>query len=83
LRLSPAVAPLFAAAVVFSLDAAAGRSHDGREYLVPVTLWAYAAVQGLVVVTAFVDEFVLDAPVTYVTSSTADSADDSAASAED
>jgi len=83
LRLSPAVAPLFAAAVVFSLDAAAGRFHDGREYLVPVTLWAYAAVQGLVVVTAFVDEFVLDAPVTYVTSSTVDSADDSTASAED
>ncbi|WP_323192785.1 glycosyltransferase family 2 protein [Halostella sp. PRR32] len=83
LRLSPAVAGLFAAAVVFSLDAAAGRPHDGREYLAPFTLWAYAAVQGVVVVTAFADEFVLDAPVTYVTSSTDDSTDDSAVSAED
>ena len=72
LRLSPAVAGLVAAAVVFALDYAADRSHAPREYAAPFTLWAYAALQSSVVVTAFLDEFVLDAPVTYVTSSTED-----------
>jgi len=72
LRFSPAAAGLVAAAVVFALDSAADRSHARREYLAPFTLWAYAALQSAVVVTAFLDEFVLDAPVTYVTSSTED-----------
>ncbi|NHN49897.1 glycosyltransferase family 2 protein [Halostella sp. JP-L12] len=72
LRLSPAAAGLVAAAVVFALDYVADRSHAHREYAAPLTLWAYAALQCTVVVTAFLDEFVLDAPVTYVTSSTED-----------
>lgn len=70
LRLSPAVAVVVAAALVFAVDHAAGRPHAPAEYLAPLTLPAYVAVQSAVVVTAFVDEFLLDAPTTYVTSST-------------
>jgi len=70
LRLSPALAVAVAAALVFAVDRAAGRSHAPRELLAPLTLPAYAAVQSVVVVTAFLDEFLLDAPTTYVTSST-------------
>ncbi|WP_135822855.1 glycosyltransferase [Halostella litorea] len=77
LRLSPAVAVPVTAALVFGVDRVAGRSHAPREYLAALTLPIYAAVQSAVVVTAFLDEFLLDAPTTYVTSSTEEpSADD-------
>jgi len=76
LLVSPAVAVAIAVCVVFAADRVAGRSHALREWLAALTLPAYVAVQSVVVVTAFVDEFLLDAPTTYVTSSTEESTAD-------
>ncbi|WP_129114481.1 glycosyltransferase [Halegenticoccus tardaugens] len=58
---------------VFLQDELAGRAHDPREYVAPLTLPAYLALQAAVVVAAFVDEFVRRRPAVYVTSSEASS----------
>jgi hypothetical protein len=53
---------------VLLADAQVGRPHHRREYLVPPVLWAYLALQGLVVVVAAVEEFLLETDPVYVTS---------------
>ena len=63
-----AIAPVLASTVVFLVDRRAGRAHARREYLVPFACGPYLALQGLVVLVAFLDEFVLDRPATYVPS---------------
>ncbi|WP_101295385.1 glycosyltransferase [Halegenticoccus soli] len=63
-----AAAALLLPYAVFLRDARAGRAHDPREYLVPITLPLYLGLQAAVVVDAFVDEFVRRRPAVYVTS---------------
>lgn len=63
-----ALVPVFAAGLVFVRDYSKGRAHDGREWLAVLTLWPYVALQSLVVVAAFLEEFVFESPVVYVTS---------------
>ncbi|KTG10830.1 hypothetical protein AUR64_06475 [Haloprofundus marisrubri] len=53
---------------LFLRDAVDGRRHDGREYAAPLLLPAYFALQSVVVLAAFLDEFVLRRPSVYVTS---------------
>lgn len=68
-----ALAPVVVPYLVFGRDAVDGRGHDRREYLAPLTLWPYFAVQAAVVVAAFLDEFVFERPAVYVTSTRAES----------
>lgn len=60
--------PLAVTAGIVLRDRRAGLAHDRRELVAAATLPAYAAVQLLAVVRAFLDEFVLDRPTVYVTS---------------
>ncbi|WP_224270206.1 glycosyltransferase [Haloprofundus salinisoli] len=53
---------------LFLRDGLDGRRHDPREYVAPVLLPAYFALQSAVVLAAFLDEFVLRRPSVYVTS---------------
>ena len=53
---------------VLLADALAGRSHHPLEYLIVPLLPAYLGVQGMVVVAAFVEEFVFKIDPVYVTS---------------
>ena len=64
-----AVAPLLVTGLVFAQDYRDGHSHQPREYLAGVTLWFYLVAQTVVFVTAFIEEFVLDKPSVYVTTS--------------
>lgn len=54
--------------VVFIRDARDCRGHATTEFLVPLTLWAYALVQIGALVTAFLDEFVRSESTVYITS---------------
>lgn len=62
--------PVLAPYLLFALDRRDGYRHQRPEWLVPLVLWPYFAVQGAVVVGAFLVEFVLRRPAVYVTSTT-------------
>ena len=62
------VAPFLAWYGTIILDARDGYNHAPREYVAPILLWPYVALQALAIVTSFVDEFVLQRPTRYVTS---------------
>ncbi|WP_224332921.1 glycosyltransferase [Haloprofundus halobius] len=62
---------LFSLSVPYALflrDAVDGHHHGVREYAAPLVLPAYFALQSVVVLAAFLDEFVLRRPSVYVTS---------------
>lgn len=59
---------LAVAALLFRADVRAGRTHAPQEVVAAATLAPYLLVQVLAVAAAFVDEFVLDRDVVYVTS---------------
>lgn len=63
------ISSLVCAYLVFVQDWLVGERHHPAEYLAAGTLWLYLVLQSLVFVTAFIDEFVLDAPSVYVTTS--------------
>jgi hypothetical protein len=63
------LAPSTVVALVYASDLLEGHDHRRREYVAVVTLWPYLLVQSLVFVTAFIEEFVLDRPSVYVTTS--------------
>ena len=63
------VATIVVSAVVFLQDRLVGEHHHPTEYIAAVTLWFYFLFQSFVFVTAFIDEFILDAPSVYVTTS--------------
>jgi len=67
-----AVAPVLTAYTVFLQDWHHGHSHHGYEYIAAFTLWLYLVMQTAVFVTAFIDEFVLNRPSVYVTTSRSD-----------
>jgi cellulose synthase/poly-beta-1,6-N-acetylglucosamine synthase-like glycosyltransferase len=67
-----AAAPVIVTGMVFAQDWRAGHSHEPREYLAAVTLWFYLVAQTAVFVTAFIEEFVLQKPSVYVTTSRAE-----------
>jgi cellulose synthase/poly-beta-1,6-N-acetylglucosamine synthase-like glycosyltransferase len=72
-----AIVPLTVSALIFRQDLRDGFSHPPREYLAAITLWFYLIFQSVVFVAAFIDEFVLEKPSVYVTTSRAESpADD-------
>jgi hypothetical protein len=62
------LAPFVAWYGTLVFDAREGYRHPAREYVAPLLLWPYLVVQLGVVVTAFVNEFVLRRPTRYVTS---------------
>ncbi|WP_232702676.1 glycosyltransferase [Halobacterium wangiae] len=62
------VAPVAATYLLFVLDARDGRRHAPVEYVGPLLLWPYVALQAVAVVVAFLEEFVLRRPSVYVTS---------------
>jgi hypothetical protein len=64
--------PLVASYATMALDARDGYRHAPWEYLAPLLLWPYVAVQVWAVVASFLDEFVLRRPTRYVTSSSDD-----------
>ncbi|MFB6166508.1 MAG: glycosyltransferase family 2 protein [Haloarculaceae archaeon] len=68
-----AVSPAIAAGLVFIQDYRDGFSHDALEYLAPVTLWFYLALQSSVYVVSFLDEVVFGRPSVYVTTARVDS----------
>lgn len=72
-----AVIPVTVSTLLFWQDHRDGFAHPTREYLAAITLWFYLIFQSLVFVVALIDEFVLEKPSVYVTTSRADSpADD-------
>lgn len=54
--------------LVFAIDARDGRHHARREYVAPLLLLGYFSVQAGTVLAAFLEEFVLQRPAVYVTS---------------
>ncbi|AOV95230.1 hypothetical protein AQV86_04910 [Nanohaloarchaea archaeon SG9] len=68
-----AAAPALAVGCVFIQDYRDGLSHDWREYLAPVTLWFYLALQSIVYVVSFLDEVVFGRPSVYVTTARVES----------
>lgn len=71
-----AIAPIPAAYAIFLQDWWYGQSHHPYEYLAAFTLWPYLVFQTAVFVTAFIDEFVLNKPSVYVTTSRAGTTDE-------
>nr|WP_240148832.1 glycosyltransferase family 2 protein [Halorubellus sp. JP-L1] len=69
------LAPIAAAYASLTIDARDGHHRSALEYFAPPLLWPYAAVQSMVIVVAFLDEFVLRRPTRYVTSTVDDSED--------
>ena len=63
------VAPVVVAYTVFAQDWLEGERHHPTEYLAAFTLWFYLVFQTVVYVVAFIDEFVLNSPSVYVTTS--------------
>ena len=59
--------PVLTAYLVFAQDWRDGHEHHLAEYLAAFTLGPYFMVQTIVYVVAFLDEFVLDSPSVYVT----------------
>lgn len=59
--------PIIAAYLVFIQDWADDHTHHPYEYLAAFTMGPYLMLQTIVYVVAFVDEFVLDRPAIYVT----------------
>ena len=57
--------------LVFAVDARDGRPHAPVEYVGPLLLWPYFALQATAVLAAFLAEFVFRWPPVYVTSSSA------------
>jgi cellulose synthase/poly-beta-1,6-N-acetylglucosamine synthase-like glycosyltransferase len=72
--------PAVAAGSVFLQDRRDGLSHHPREYLAALTLAPYMVLTTFVYVVAFIEEFVLKRPSVYVTTASADEADDDAES---
>ncbi|MGB9986731.1 glycosyltransferase [Salarchaeum japonicum] len=66
------VFPVAAALAVFAADRRDGYSHHPAEYVVALTMGAYMVVNSVVYVVAFIEEFVLDKPSVYVTTTRAD-----------
>ena len=57
---------------MFAVDARDGRPHAPVEFLAPALLWGYLAAQTAAVLVAFLEEFVLERPTVYVTSTDPD-----------
>jgi len=71
------ISPVVVAGIIFFQDWRDGLSHQPREYLAAVTLWFYLVFQTAVFVTAFIEEFIVEEPSVYVTTSRAkDPSDD-------
>lgn len=62
------VTPFVAWYGTVALDVRDGYRHQTMEYVAPLLLWPYVAVQVWAIVTSFLDEFVLRRPTRYVTS---------------
>ncbi|WP_408958269.1 glycosyltransferase [Natrinema sp. 74] len=71
-----AIAPLSISGLVFLQDWRDGFSHAPREYLAAGTLWFYLSFQTAVFVTAFIEEFIVQKPSVYVTTSRSDAPSD-------
>jgi cellulose synthase/poly-beta-1,6-N-acetylglucosamine synthase-like glycosyltransferase len=63
------LSPVVCSYLVFARDRRAGHSHHPLEYLAAFTLWFYLFFQSVVYVAAFLDEFVFDRELVYVTTS--------------
>ncbi|WP_101298218.1 glycosyltransferase [Halegenticoccus soli] len=63
------IAPVVVSYLIFIQDWRDGEAHHPLEYLAAFTLWFYLIFQTIVFVAAFIDEFVLDAPSVYITTS--------------
>ncbi|MFB6203581.1 MAG: glycosyltransferase family 2 protein [Candidatus Nanohaloarchaea archaeon] len=57
---------------IFGLDHRQGESHQFLEYFAAFSLWIYFFLQGVVHIISFVEEFLLDRPSVYVTTSRAE-----------
>ena len=68
-----AASPALAVGCVFIQDYRDGLSHDWREFLAPITLWVYLALQSIVYVVSFLDEVVFGQPSVYVTTARVES----------
>jgi len=75
LWLTMGVFPVAAALAVFAADRRDGYTHHPAEYVVALTMGFYMLVNSLVYVVAFIEEFVLDRPAVYVTTTRADDAE--------
>ncbi|WP_129116435.1 glycosyltransferase [Halegenticoccus tardaugens] len=63
------IAPVIVSYLIFFQDWRDGERHHPLEYLAAFTLWFYLVFQTIVFAAAFIDEFVLDSPSVYVTTS--------------
>lgn len=63
--------PVVVAGLIFLQDWRDGLAHQPREYLAAFTLWFYLVFQTAVFITAFIEEFIIEKPSVYVTTSRA------------
>ncbi|WP_430505790.1 glycosyltransferase [Haloparvum sp. PAK95] len=70
------LSPIVVTALVYLQDWRDGLSHQPREYLAAVTLWFYLVFQTIVFITAFIEEFIVEKPSVYVTTSRAEASSD-------